>query len=93
MRKVQGKKIRTFELPPLGYVENLKVILNDQESLQKASNLLNSTLNRYQLALNLNKGNTATPILTPQKLQNYPKLIVNIQGVRIENVASFALLE
>ena len=91
-RQMEGRRASKMTLPMMMYADDLQVFLNDQQSLEKAANLIHHLLTRYHLILNLGKGKTATMILSGNQMKVYPSTIVTIKDIPIENVQKFILL-
>ena len=73
----------------IGYADDLALIFPDFENLNRGTNLLKETLERYQLTVNLDK--TKTMIMNYHG-NEYPKSITQVNGIDIENVETFSYL-
>ena len=89
---MQGKTVGEQLMEMILYADDLSLMFQDQRSLEMGSELLYEIFTRYNLILNLAKKKTATMILTPKEVENYPETLIEINGNRIENVESFILL-
>lgn len=75
----------------LGYADDLVLLFEDVDDLERALKLLVTTLKKYQLEINISKTNTM--ILNHQYTNKpYPQSIVAIDNTPIENVTSFKYL-
>ena len=74
-----------------GYADDLAVTADSKEKLQVASDLLYGLLKRFGLVVSLDK--TKTMILNYQgKDEDYPSVVVHMDGKPIENVKNFVYL-
>ena len=75
----------------LGYADDLVLMLETREDLQKALSILDITLTRFKLEINLTK--TKTMVLNHQNLSDpYPTSIIKLNGKDVENVEVFLYL-
>ena len=83
--------IGTVTMDWLGYADDLVLILETREDLQKALTLLDITLKRFKMEINVSK--TKTMILNHQHLSDvYPTSIVKLNGKDVDNVEVFLYL-
>ncbi|MEO2222612.1 MAG: reverse transcriptase family protein, partial [Candidatus Poseidoniia archaeon] len=73
----------------IGYADDLVLLFPDKQNLIKGLDILNTTLQRYQLQINF--GKTKTMIMNFSGGE-YPQSIANVNGVDIENVEVFRYL-
>ena len=74
-----------------GYADDLALTANSKEKLQVASDLLYGLLKRFGLVVSLDK--TKTMVLNYQgKDEDYPSVVVHMDGKPIENVKHFVYL-
>ena len=71
-----------------GYADDLLLVFDDSESLQKGINLLNETFNAWRLKINVSK--TKTMILNNEG--DYPSSIATLDGEPVENVKNYKYL-
>ena len=78
----------------VGYADDLELIFEDADNLQKGLEILDNTFKRYHLTINVSK--TKTMILNykyiNEDLSTYPITISNLYNVSIENVKTFRYL-
>ena len=83
-----------YEADWAGYADDLTLIFDDADSLQKGLDTLDEIFNQYHLSINIKK--TKTMILNHKILAGdntpYPKSICNLNGFAIENVTTFRYL-
>ena len=77
-----------------GYADDLTLMFDDVDNLQKGINVLDETFKRFHLSINISK--TKTMIVNHHYLPNvnsaYPKSISTLNSVPIENVKTFRYL-
>ena len=77
--------------PWIGYADDLAIMAETKELLQKAANVLNDLLKRFGLVISIDK--TKTMIFNWKgEAEEYPESIISINNVPIENVANFVYL-
>ena len=78
----------------VGYADDLNLVFEDSDNLQKGLQALHETFTRYNLAINVSK--TKTMILNHQYIDMdsniYPNSIVSLNNIPIENVTKFRYL-
>ena len=77
----------------IGYADDLELIFEDPEHLQKGLDLLDETFSRYNLTINISK--TKTMILNYKYVNDkspYPKSISRLHNTAVENVTTFRYL-
>ena len=75
----------------LGYADDLVLMLETREDLQKALSILDTTLTRFKMEINITK--TKTMVLNHQHLSDtYPTSIVKLNGNDVKNVEVFLYL-
>ena len=75
----------------IGYANDIVLMFDSIKKLQNAINILNQTLRRFSLTINVSK--TKSMIVNYQlNDEQYPESIVNLNGVNIENVKVFCYL-
>ena len=77
--------------PWIGYADDLAIMAETKELLQKAADVLQDLLKRFGLVISIDK--TKTMIFNWKgKEEEYPESIISINNVVIENVANFVYL-
>ena len=78
----------------VGYADDLGLVFEDVENLQKGLEALDESFKRYHLMINVTK--TKTMILNYQHINNdcttYPKTISTLKNIPVENVSKFRYL-
>ena len=78
----------------VGYADDLGLVFEDVENLQKGLGALDESFKRYHLTINVTK--TKTMILNYQHINNdcttYPKTISTLKNIPVENVSKFRYL-
>ena len=77
-------------LPWCGYADDLVLFLTSLDSLQNATNLLNTVFKNFGLTINSSK--TESMIINHDATNEYPKSIVYIDGTPLNNVQKFKYL-
>ena len=72
----------------IGYADDLLLIFDDKDSLQRGLKILDSTFQRVHLKINVSK--TKTMILNCEN--DYPDTIASLHGNPLDNVDSFLYL-
>ena len=80
----------------VGYADELNLLFEDNENLQRGLQALHETFFRYNLAIHVSKRKTKTMIPNHQYLNTdsstYPKSIASLNNIPIENVTNFRYL-
>ena len=88
--RAKSSAVGTHDTDWGGYADNLNLLFEDNENLQRGLQALHETFFRYNLAINVSK--TKTMILNHQYLNTdssiYPKSIASLNNIPIENVIS-----
>ena len=79
-----------FDFDWTGYADDLVLMFNDIESLQKGINILNKLFTEYGMKINITK--TKTMIFNHHAAVKYPSTIVSLNGEALENVELFRYL-
>ena len=92
--KAKLTTVGTHDTDWVGYTDDLNLVFEDNENLQRGLQALHETFSRYNLTINVSK--TKTMILNYQYLNTdsstYPKSIAILNNIPIENVTNFRYL-
>ena len=89
--KSERTRFGSQKLNWIGYADDIVLMFDSMKKLQNAINILNQTLRRFSLTINVSK--TKSVIVNYQlNDEQYPESIVNLNGVNIENVKVFCYL-
>ena len=77
--------------PWIGYADDLAIMAETKELLQKVSNVLQDLLKRFGQVISIDKTKTMIFNWTSEE-EKYPESIISINHVPIENVAHFVYL-
>ena len=87
-------QVGTHDTDWVGYADDLNLLFEDNENLQRGLQALHETFFRYNLTINVSK--TKTMILNHQYLNTdsstHPKSIASLNNPPIENVTNFRYL-